>query len=29
MDETLALAEALVDYQAEVTVEAIRRALGG
>jgi creatinine amidohydrolase len=29
MDETLALARALVDYQAEVTVEAIRRAVGG
>ncbi|MFH1762980.1 MAG: creatininase family protein [Gemmatimonadota bacterium] len=29
MDETLAMARALVDYQAEVTVEAIRRALGG
>ena len=29
MDETLSLARALVDYQAEVTVEAIRRALGG
>jgi creatinine amidohydrolase/Fe(II)-dependent formamide hydrolase-like protein len=29
MEETLALARALVDYQAEVTVEAIRNALGG
>jgi hypothetical protein len=29
MEERLALARALVDYQAEVTVEAIRNALGG
>jgi len=29
MEETLALARALVDYQAEVTVDAIRNALGG
>ena len=29
MEETLALARGLVDYQAEVTVEAIRSALGG
>ncbi len=29
MDETLNLARTLVDYQAEVTVDAIRKALGG
>lgn len=29
IDDTLALARALVDYQAEVTVAAIRNALGG
>jgi hypothetical protein len=29
MEETLALARGLVDYQAEVTVEAIRSSLGG
>ncbi len=29
MDETLAMARALVDYQAEVTVVAIRDAVGG
>jgi len=29
VDETQALARALVDYQAEVTVEAIRKAIGG
>lgn len=29
IDETLAMARALVDYQAQVTVEAIRRAFGG
>ena len=29
IDETLAMARALVDYQAQVTVDAIRRAFGG
>ena len=29
MEETLDLARALVDYQAEVTVAAIRKAIGG
>jgi creatinine amidohydrolase/Fe(II)-dependent formamide hydrolase-like protein len=29
MEETLALARRLVEYQAEVTVEAIRKAIGG
>jgi creatinine amidohydrolase/Fe(II)-dependent formamide hydrolase-like protein len=29
MEETLALARDLVEYQAEVTVEAIRKAMGG